>query len=195
MSRKSLRKTVKKNLPRNRVMTRLNRLMEPPVDFQSAIITMTAMIDLGLEVHILARFRKLSQSDRDAIFSGTGSLAGLSSKIRTAYALGIIGQKTRQDLSTINQVRNILAHTPMQITFNNRAVRSAIEGLHLQQASNRHQSSFKSPRTVTKSDQQQAILATVATYVLMLNWDKPPRRPYIARRSTIFKVLRATLHL
>ena len=111
---KSLRHIGKKRIPRERNREIISRAIDHRDD-RVAVITLAALIDVGLERAIKSRMRRLKTDDYNAIFSGTGPLSGLSAKIRVAYALGIIGPLVRNDLSIINEIRNVFAHAAQSL--------------------------------------------------------------------------------
>jgi DNA-binding MltR family transcriptional regulator len=74
--------------------------------------------------------RPLSADVRERLFVGSAPLATCSAKICIAYALGLIGRKTKHDLETINEVRNAFAHAAQSITFRNKQIRARMSGLH-----------------------------------------------------------------
>lgn len=56
-------------------------------------------------------------------------LSGLASRTRMAFALGVIVEAMRKDLTLIRGIRNAFAHTPSAVTFNTPVVRDAVEAL------------------------------------------------------------------
>jgi hypothetical protein len=63
-------------------------------------------IDGLLKGAITYRMVNLTSDDEEVLFSGFGPLATFSARIRIAYALGIIGKKTRHDLDLMREIRN-----------------------------------------------------------------------------------------
>jgi hypothetical protein len=57
--------------------------------------------------------------DQDAMFSH-GPLATFASRVKLAYAFGLINQQIRDDLNTVKDIRNYFAHTPAHTTFQNK---------------------------------------------------------------------------
>lgn len=116
VSRKVLWRTVEKSLD---------------LDVRSAVIINTALIERGLERLIKSRLRRLSSKDQQAFFGPNGAFSGLASKIRIAYALGIIGPVTRTDLSAINDIRNVFAHSPTHITLANKILKQKVLSIRM----------------------------------------------------------------
>lgn len=61
------------------------------------------------------KYEKQKVSKR--LFKGTGPLTSLSAKIDTAFALGMLGDHSFQDLHLIREIRNAFAHTSDPLTF------------------------------------------------------------------------------
>jgi hypothetical protein len=76
-------------------------------------------VDKALEVAIISRLVPLKTAEQEAIFryEKRGFLSDLSSKIKMAYALNIIGPKTRIDLDHIRAIRNSFAHALIPLGF------------------------------------------------------------------------------
>lgn len=76
-------------------------------------------IEKALLVAIKSRLIPLTESEEKALFfyENRGALSDLSSRIKIAYALDIIGPKTRDDLEHVREVRNAFAHALTPIGF------------------------------------------------------------------------------
>jgi DNA-binding MltR family transcriptional regulator len=116
---KSLRQIIKKPVLAKHVYRFIDRSIAAQTshNFRSFVITSTALLEVGLERLLKTRMRRLGSDDENAIFGPIGSLSGFAAKIRLAFALGIIGPITRHDLATINDIRNVFAHSPHNVTF------------------------------------------------------------------------------
>ncbi|MEY1639740.1 MltR family transcriptional regulator [Tenuifilum osseticum] len=53
------------------------------------------------------------------LFSGYGPLSTFSSKIKLSYSLGIISENLYKELEIIKSIRNLFAHYPDKISFDN----------------------------------------------------------------------------
>ncbi len=84
-----------------------------------AIVIMTGtVIEQGLETAILARLPGILAGNESYIFGDDAApLRGLDAKIRIAFALGILGEEARSDLSLIKSIRNTFAHSRLEIDF------------------------------------------------------------------------------
>lgn len=54
---------------------------------------------------------------KDKMFSGYGSFSTFSAKVDISLLLGLITKPIHRDLNTIRKIRNIFAHKPKPITF------------------------------------------------------------------------------
>lgn len=106
----SLRDLTRKPVSRKVVIKLIERVVKDG-DVRTGVLITTALIDKGLERLIKTRMHRLNSQDREAMFGPTGHLGTLPAKIRMAFALGIIGPRTRADLLAINDIRNVCAHS------------------------------------------------------------------------------------
>lgn len=96
-----------------------------------ALITGTA-IEQGLESIILTKLIPMDLIEERKIFSDdVAPLNTLDSKIRIAFALGLIGEEARDDLICIKNIRNTFAHSRLDISFETQAVCDAVAELKL----------------------------------------------------------------
>ena len=84
---------------------------------RAAIILAVAAIDDLLRVAIVLNFIKLSRKDEDNIFTGNGPLSPFSSRIKVAYAMGLISRKLRSDLDRLRKIRNDYAHKTLEMSL------------------------------------------------------------------------------
>lgn len=93
---------------------------------QAAALTGAAYLELLLEKLLTASFRPLSEGDTRRMFDGSGNgiLCTLSSKIRMAYAIGVIDDEMYGDLKLINDIRNVFAHTLHDVDFNHELIKA-----------------------------------------------------------------------
>lgn len=75
---------------------------------RSSIITATALIDSMLG-KVLEKFL-IEDADIDELFSHQGCLGTFSSKIKIAYALGLISKELHDDMNLYRKIRNKCAH-------------------------------------------------------------------------------------
>lgn len=86
------------------------------------MIVTAALIESALEETILTRMVPLTEDERNDLFTGYAPLTSLSTKIRFAYAFGLIGRKTRTDLNKIREIRNAFSHAKHKISFQTKEV-------------------------------------------------------------------------
>ncbi len=91
-----------------------------------AAILATAWLDRALEKALLrSMISPLPDKERKELFDGSGSapLASISAKIRLAYAIGVYGSITRDDLEVLSGLRNIFAHSAEAVSFDTPEIR------------------------------------------------------------------------
>jgi hypothetical protein len=86
-------------------------------DDRAFAIVCAAVVEDRLGLAMEARMARLSEADLGRLFHGLGPLGSASSRILVAYAMGIVGPKSRQDFETINEIRNEFAHNHDALTF------------------------------------------------------------------------------
>ena len=58
-------------------------------------------------------------------------LTGFASRTRIAYALGIIGEEERSDLTFIRGIRNAFAHSTDRLSFEHKTILASLDALHV----------------------------------------------------------------
>ena len=97
---------------------------------RGSVVLAVAFIDDILRDTIKHRMVKLTTQEDDELFGWSGPLANFSARIRVAYALGIIGRRTRHDLDAMREIRNAMAHGKRAIDFDTPEVLNIFKGLH-----------------------------------------------------------------
>jgi hypothetical protein len=113
----------------------LKRLGDLGKDTDQAIaITGAAYLDRSLEILLKARFVPLEKDERERLFNGSkgGIISTFNSKIHLAHAIELIVKTTYADLLTINDIRNVFAHTLHPISFENDLVVQDCANLHIE---------------------------------------------------------------
>ena len=82
------------------------------------VILAVALTDQMLETLVLAYISKLSDTGAQRLFSYRGPLGSFPNKVTFAYALGLIGDQTHEDLKVLNKLRNTFAHPRGFLHFN-----------------------------------------------------------------------------
>jgi hypothetical protein len=100
-------------------------------DYMLAIAA-AAYVDYALEMVFRERMR-VDKDEEGRVFEGGGNgiLATASAKITLAYAARFIEKPSRDDLRTINRVRNIFAHSMHEINFKHPEVAAQCRKLSL----------------------------------------------------------------
>ena len=92
-------------------------------DQRIATIIGGAIIEQIVEDAIVTHCIKDIQDNRQQLFgSPQESPITFDTKIRMAYALGIFGPNTKNDLTIIRNIRNLFAHTLSSVTFESKEV-------------------------------------------------------------------------
>jgi DNA-binding MltR family transcriptional regulator len=100
-------------------------------DDRSQAIVAGALLEQGLESALESHF-ELNEEETRALFADQeGSISSFASKIKLAYALGIIENMIRSELTLIKTIRNVFAHTRAAVTFENPEIVSACDFLKL----------------------------------------------------------------
>jgi len=100
----------------------------------TALVLLAATrIEGALEVAILAKMRPLNSTERKGLFEYThnGPLCDFDARIKIAYALGVFGSKTRDDLFAIKAVRNHFAHPKAHWSLDHKEIAAICDSLHI----------------------------------------------------------------
>jgi DNA-binding MltR family transcriptional regulator len=91
--------------------------LRPGLDDTTIVLLSSGLIEKFLRVSLIALFRRdvVSKTMITNVFEGKGPLATFSAKIEVCAGLGNIGAEVRQDLKTINTIRNEFAHSARQL--------------------------------------------------------------------------------
>ena len=90
---------------------------------QGADTTVALVVSAWLDRHLekcikLKLVKNLSKSEINELFEYPGPISSLGSKTKLAYALGMIGKVTRDNLVEVTKIRNLIAHAPTPVDFN-----------------------------------------------------------------------------
>jgi hypothetical protein len=86
---------------------------------RSIAIVGATLVENGLKIAILGSFIKLNDDEISRLFDfgGNAPFSTFSSRILSAFAIGLIGKQARSDLDHIRLVRNVFAHGAFEIGF------------------------------------------------------------------------------
>jgi hypothetical protein len=92
-----------------------------------------AFLDRALEEILSAIFIPISKDDLNKMFntSQAGFLSAFGAKATLAHALGFLGPKTQADLTRLNDIRIVFAHTLYAVDFQNELIIKDCESLEL----------------------------------------------------------------
>lgn len=84
--------------------------------------------------HFLASILKhvlRKEPEVDELFHGFGPFSSFSQRISVAYAFGLIEKKTQDNLKAIKDIRNYFAHTPRDVSFDDKALDKLFDRLSI----------------------------------------------------------------
>jgi len=86
---------------------------------RAAAIVGATLIEHGLKIIILSGFVRLSPTETKNLFDADkrGPLGTFGDRIKMSYAMGLIGQKGRNDLVRVQKIRNLFAHSALEVHF------------------------------------------------------------------------------
>lgn len=141
---------------------------------RSTALAGSAYLEHGLRTAITNYLRNtLSEAEQERLFaSDAAPLATFADRINLAFALGILGNDSRSDFNAIRLIRNVFAHSVIDVEFNLTTIATAIEALHVFKRPD-----FPQSMNVPGPPKTQFIFA-IAYYYLRL-WIAAPGRPNI----------------
>lgn len=86
-------------------------------------------LDNELAVMLASHFVDDAKTHKE-LFKSTGGLATFSARIAIAFALGLIPENVRNDLSLIRKIRNDFGHNPARIGFDHEPIANRCRELH-----------------------------------------------------------------
>jgi hypothetical protein len=100
---------------------------------RSTAIAGAAYLEHGLRAAIIRYLRNtLSDAEQERLFVGdSATLATFADRINIAFALGILGEDIRSDFNVIRQIRNVFAHSVLDVEFDLPTVSAAIGTLRV----------------------------------------------------------------
>jgi hypothetical protein len=169
----SLKKLLKKR-PSGEDIVRCVKELSTDGERGAAVLSSALLEDLT-RLAIVTKMVDLTPEEHDRLFVGAGPLSSFSTKIQIAYALGLIGRRTRHDLDAIREIRNAFAHTNLEIGFETPEVAAQCNGLHCLSA-------LDEPEDIAKASTPRKKFEA-ATKILMLHlvskWIPPEGNPFL----------------
>jgi hypothetical protein len=80
-------------------------------------IVIGASVERGLERLLITQLPKLDVGTYEKLISREGPFSSFFAKIHLAFALGLIDNKTRDNLDIVRTLRNVFAHSPKAVSF------------------------------------------------------------------------------
>ncbi len=140
-------------------------------DRGSALIAI-AWVDDALEVCLRAFFRD-DKNIVDAVLQPMGPLGSFSSRIKTAYLLGIITASLYSELEIMRKIRNDFAHVRQAVRFNDQSIKDRCKSLVGAKA-------FKSGSGQSiRSPRQMFLISAIFAAECLLSYAKEAKRPKI----------------
>lgn len=103
-----------------------------PRDDRANALVALAVLDQALQLALEKALPRKDAKIEMELFEGDGApLRDISSKIKIAYALSIIGDETKKDLNRLRLVRNVFAHSPKKLTFETSEIAASCSRLGL----------------------------------------------------------------
>jgi len=88
-----------------------------------------AVLDNLLATLLAHSLPNLSRRMRERLFEGYGPLGNFAPRLDMAFAMGLIGEKLREDMVHIKDMRNLMAHSPSRADLHDPEVRSILSRL------------------------------------------------------------------
>ena len=98
------------------------------------MLVIGSILEQALEGAIITRLPGIKTGNEPYLFSDDAApLRGFNTKIRMAFALGLLGEGARSDLSLIRSIRNTFAHSRLDISFESPEVAKSVKFFTLSQ--------------------------------------------------------------
>lgn len=98
-------------------------------DDRIAAIIASTSVENQLSALLRSKLVKLTRTQDNELFGQTGALGNHGVRIKLAYAMGLFGKKTLDDLETIRLIRNAFAHSPRALWFSTKSISPACDKL------------------------------------------------------------------
>jgi hypothetical protein len=137
---------------------------------RSLAVAGAAFLEHGLKTAILRFLRHdFPDSEQDRLFKHDNALlSSLAARIDIAYALGILGESGRHDLHVVRKIRNVFAHSVLDVTFAFPEISEALSAIRAPERPD-YPPNFKS------EDPRAKLLFIISYYYLRL-WIATPGR-------------------
>lgn len=126
--------------PQAEVKRAILNAMESQDHDRGVALAMVSLVDASL-VGVIAYVEDMSQNEIINIWSGEkpnwyqGEIRTFSDRIEEAFKQKLIGQRTKDNLQLIREIRNVFAHALSDVTFSHPIIDCACSGIKLSQNS------------------------------------------------------------
>jgi hypothetical protein len=121
----------KRDLTREDISAIIDAIKTDPND-RGVALTLGSVVETGLYRFIRSWIvPELDSTEENQLFGGDAPMGTLSSRIRVAYAFGLINQDIRDSLDIFREIRNAFAHSAALIWFETPQVDAACQRLSL----------------------------------------------------------------
>jgi DNA-binding MltR family transcriptional regulator len=142
---------------------------EKESDRGSALIAV-AWVDDALEACLRSRFRD-EKTIVDSLLRQDGPLGSFSSRIKTAYLLGLITASLYSDLERMRGIRNAFAHVRRRVRFKDQSIKDRCKSLHGAKAFE------EGTGNLIRSHRQRFLLSAFFAAECLLSYAEKPKRP------------------
>jgi hypothetical protein len=101
----------------------------PTAEDRIAAIISSTSVENRLAEFLRSKLVHLNKTEDNELFGQTGPLGNHGVRIKIAYAMGLFGKQTLNDLETIRLIRNAFAHSPRALWFSTNEIKTACEKL------------------------------------------------------------------
>lgn len=116
---------------------------------RASVIIICAVLEQALEAAIASHF-VISEEESNRLFDDMNDspLTTFSAKIKIAFALGVLNDALKKDLTTIKNLRNVFAHSKSHVDFNNDGIIASCRDLCIPELAIFHDRMPTDPRDI-----------------------------------------------
>ena len=130
----ALRKLTRET-PKTEVMDAVMNAMRGDLPDRPSALVMSAATDVAIQLALVYALSINTQDRVNSMFYGDGPFSAFDKKIVAAFNLSIVGPTTATNLKVIKGVRNVFAHSLMEVTFSANQIVRACARIKLTKAS------------------------------------------------------------
>ncbi len=164
-------------------------LKRPKREHRSLVLILGALLDQSLEGAILTKLPGIKPGNEGYLFdSDNAPFSEFDPKIRIAFALGLLGERARSDLSLIRTIRNAFGHSRMDLNFETPEIAEGCKHLTVTERSDYFVARFDACQTFVDAcsvyslslmevEDSRGVPDEKAARVLDLPWSPSPETP------------------